>query len=107
MPTPTEITASTNVIAQYELLQWAVGVFGSIVVAMATAFVIMYRDGMAERKEWNERQEAQSRQLIELITKTNEVVSKNTQQTERLIEVVDRNERATQNLEKLILQKLT
>ena len=74
---------------------------------MATAFVFMYRDGSAERKEWNERQEVQSRQLIELITKTNEVVSKNTQQTERLIEVVDRNERATQNLEKLILQKLT
>ena len=86
--TPQEITASTNFVAQYELLQWAVGVFGSIVVAMATAFVFMYRDGLAERKEWNERQEAQSRQLIELITKTNEVVSKNTQQTERLIEVV-------------------
>ena len=105
--TPQEITASINFVAQYELLQWAVGIFCSIVVAMATAFIIMYRDGRAERKEWNERQEVQSRQLIELITKTNEVVSKNTQQTERLIEVVDRNERATQNLEKLILQKLT
>lgn len=99
MTTPEELTASANVIAQYELLQWAVGIFGSIVVAMSAAFVVMYRDSRAERKEYFDR-------IEKLVEKTNDVISRNTAQTERLVEVVDRNERATQNLEKLILQKL-
>ena len=98
--TDQELTASLNIIQQFELLQWAVGIFGSIVVAMSTGFVIMYRDSRSERREYFER-------LEKLVEKNNEVINKNALQTERLCEIVDRTERTTQNLEKLILQKLT
>lgn len=98
--TDQELTASLNIIQQFELLQWAVGIFGSIVVAMSSAFVIMYRDSRAERREYFDR-------LEKLVEKNNDVIAKHTTQTERLVEVVDRNERATMNLERLILQKLT
>jgi hypothetical protein len=77
-----------------------VGIFSAIVGAMVSGFVIMYRDTRAERRDYFER-------LERLVEKNNEVISKHTIQTERLVEVVDRSERATQNLEKLILQKLT
>lgn len=98
--TDQELTASLNIIQQFELLQWAVGIFGSIVVAMSTGFVVMYRDSRSERREYFER-------LEKLVEKNNEVINKNALQTERLCEIVDRTERTTQNLEKLILQKLT
>lgn len=98
--TDQELTASLNIIQQFELLQWAVGIFGSIVVAMSTGFVMMYRDSRSERREYFER-------LEQLVEKNNEVINKNALQTERLCEIVDRTERTTQNLEKLILQKLT
>jgi|JI10StandDraft_1071094.scaffolds.fasta_scaffold663212_3 hypothetical protein len=98
--TDQELTASLNIIQQFELLQWAVGIFGSIVVAMSTGFVMMYRDSRSERREYFER-------LEKLVEKNNEVINKNALQTERLCEIVDRTERTTQNLEKLILQKLT
>ena len=98
--TDQELTASLNIIQQFELLQWAVGIFGSIVVAMSTGFVIMYRDSRSERREYFER-------LEKLVEKNNEVINKNALQTERLCEIVDRTERTTENLEKLILQKLT
>lgn len=97
--TDNELTASLNIIQQFELLQWAVGIFGSIVVAMSTGFVMMYRDSRAERREYFER-------LEKLVEKNNDVIAKHTTQTERLVEVVDRNERAVANLERLILQKL-
>ena len=98
--TDQELTASLNIIQQFELLQWAVGIFGSIVVAMSTGFVVMYRDSRSERREYFER-------LEKLVEKNNEVINKNALQTERLCEIVDRTERTTENLEKLILQKLT
>lgn len=98
--TDQELTASLNIIQQFELLQWAVGIFGSIVFAMSTGFVMMYRDSRSERREYFER-------LEKLVEKNNEVINKNALQTERLCEIVDRTERTTQNLEKLILQKLT
>mgnify|MGYP003556924424 FL=1 len=98
--TDQELTASLNIIQQFELLQWAVGIFGSIVVAMSTGFVMMYRDSRSERREYFER-------LEKLVEKNNEVINKNALQTERLYEIVDRTERTTENLEKLILQKLT
>ena len=98
--TDQELTASLNIVQQFELLQWAVGIFGSIVVAMSTGFVVMYRDSRSERREYFER-------LEKLVEKNNEVINKNALQTERLCEIVDRTERTTQNLEKLILQKLT
>lgn len=98
--TDNELSASLNIIQQFELLQWAVGIFSAIVVAMTSGFVIMYRDTRTERRDYFER-------LERLVEKNNEVISKHTIQTERLVEVVDRSERATQNLEKLILQKLT
>lgn len=98
--TDQELTASLNIIQQFELLQWAVGIFGSIVVAMSTGFVMMYRDSRSERREYFER-------LEKLVEKNNEVINKNALQTERLCEIVDRTERTTENLEKLILQKLT
>lgn len=97
--TDNELTASLNIIQQFELLQWAVGIFGSIVVAMTTGFVVMYRDSRAERREYFER-------IEKLVEKNNDVIAKHTTQTERLVEVVDRNERAVANLERLILQKL-
>lgn len=97
--TDNELTASLNIIQQFELLQWAVGIFGSIVVAMSTGFVMMYRDSRAERREYFER-------IEKLVEKNNDVIAKHTTQTERLVEVVDRNERAVANLERLILQKL-
>ena len=98
--TDQELTASLNIIQQFELLQWAVGIFGAIVVAMSTGFVMMYRDSRSERREYFER-------LEKLVEKNNEVINKNALQTERLCEIVDRTERTTENLEKLILQKLT
>ena len=98
--TDQELTASLNIIQQFELLQWAVGIFGSIVVAMSTGFVMMYRDSRSERREYFER-------LEKLVEKNNEVINKNALQTERLCEIVDRTERTTENLEKLIHQKLT
>ena len=98
--TDQELTASLNIIQQFELLQWAVGIFGSIVVAMSTGFVMMYRDSRSERREYFER-------LEKLVEKNNEVINKNALQTERLCEIVDRTERTTQNLEQLILQTLT
>jgi len=97
--TDNELTASLNIIQQFELLQWAVGIFGSIVVAMSTGFVMMYRDSRAERREYFER-------IEKLVEKNNDVIAKHTTQTERLVEAVDRNERAVANLERLILQKL-
>lgn len=97
--TEQEIIASTNVIAQYELLQWAVGIFGSIVIAMAGAFVVMYRDTSSERKEYYDR-------LEKLVEKNNEVMNKNNLVIEKLTGVVERTDKSVESLERLILSKM-
>lgn len=97
--TDNELTASLNIIQQFELLQWAVGIFASIVVAMSTGFVIMYRDSRAERIEYFER-------LERLVEKNNEVMNKNSIVIEKLTGVVERTDRSVESLERLILQKL-
>ena len=117
MPSPNEIIASTNVIAQYELLQWAVGILVSFITALGGGFIWQVRESRAERKEQSEKAETERKEwraeilkmqerTLAVIEKNNEVVARNTQQTERLIEIVDRTESTTATLERLILQKL-
>lgn len=115
--TAQEITASTNFIAQYELLQWAVGILVSFITALGGGFIWQVRESRAERKEQSEKAESERREwrmeilkmqerTLAVIEKNNEVVARNSQQTERLIDIVDRTESATTALERLILQKL-
>lgn len=117
MTTPEELTASANFIAQFELLQWAVGILVSFITALGGGFIWQVRESRAERREQSEKAESERREwraeilkmqerTLELIEKNNEVVARNTQQTERLIEIVDRTESTTATLERLILQKL-
>lgn len=117
MTTPEELTASANVIAQYELLQWAVGILVSFITALGGGFIWQVRESRAERKEQSEKAENERREwrmeilkmqerTLAVIEKNNEAFARNAQQTERLIEIVDRTESTTVSLEKLILQKL-
>lgn len=101
-----EILASMNVIQQYEMLQWAVGIFGLIASAMVTAIIAIYRDNRAERKEWRHSQEEQNEKMMQLIAKNIEAFNKLENSNNKLCDLVDRQQLTTQSLERLIIERL-
>lgn len=104
--TPSEIEASMNFVHEFELMQYLVGIASTIAATLCGAIVFMYRDSKAERKEWKQEFMEQNERMINAFTKNTEAFNQVQLSNQRLADVVDRQERTTQNLEKLILEKL-
>lgn len=105
--TEAEITASVNFVRDFEVLRYVVGLATGIASALTGAIIFMYRDNRSERKEWRAEMVQQNERMISAITKNTEAFNKVELSNQRLADVVDRQEHTTQNLERLILEKLT
>lgn len=101
-----EALASMNFVRDFEVLQYSVSIATGIVAALAGAIIFMYRDNRAERKEWRAEMVQQNERMITAISKNTEAFNKVELSNQRLADVVDRQERTTQNLERLILERL-
>lgn len=101
-----EIAASINFVQEFELMRYIIGISTGIVISLSGAIIFMYRDNRAERKEWRDELSAQNENLQKLIRQNNEAFNKVELSNQRLADVVDRQERTTQNLERLILERL-
>lgn len=104
--TEQEAIASMNFVRDFEVLRYAVGLATGIVSALAGAIIFMYRDNRSERKEWRLEMAQQNERMINAISKNTEAFNKVELSNQRLADVVDRQERTTQNLERLILERL-
>lgn len=104
--TDAEITASVNFVRDFEVLRYVVGLATGISTALAGAIVFMYRDNRSERKEWRVEMVQQNERMINAISKNTEAFNKVELSNQRLADVVDRQEQTTQNLERLILERL-
>lgn len=104
--TPEEITASVSLIKDYESQQYLIGLLSSFIVGMAGGFIWYLRESRAERKEMREEFKEMQSNMLTALDKINEVMSRNNTITEKLVDVVDRNEKAIVNLERSILQKV-
>lgn len=87
-------------------MRYIIGISTGIVISLSGAIIFMYRDNRAERKEWRDELSAQNENLQKLIRQNNEAFNKVELSNQRLADVVDRQERTTQNLERLILERL-
>lgn len=104
--TDAELIASMNFLRDYDILRYVVGLATGIVVALSGAIIFMYRDSRAERKEWRTEMAQQNERMIAAIGKNTDAFNKVELSNQRLADVVDRQERTTQNLERLILERL-
>ncbi len=105
--TEAELAASVNFVRDFEVLRYVVGLATGIATALTGAIVFMYRDNRSERREWRAEMVQQNERMIAAIYKNTEAFNKVELSNQRLADVVDRQERTTQNLEKLILERLT
>lgn len=105
--TEAELAASVNFVRDFEVLRYVVGLATGIATALTGAIVFMYRDNRSERREWRAEMVQQNERMIAAISKNTEAFNKVELSNQRLADVVDRQERTTQNLEKLILERLT
>ena len=96
-----------NFIQDFKLTQYMLWLASGIVVSLATAIIFLYRDNKASQEKNAENLAKQNTLITEVITKNTEAFNKVEASNQRLADVVDRQERTTQNLEKLILQKLS
>jgi len=104
--TQEELEASINFINDFEVLQYLVGLSSSIVVALASALIFMYRDNRFERKEWRSDLSIQNDRLNNTLEKVALALSGVETSNENLARLVDRQETTTRRLELLITEKL-
>jgi hypothetical protein len=104
--TQEELEASINFINDFEVLQYLVGLSSSIVVALASALIFMYRDNRSERKEWRADLSIQNDRLNNTLEKVALALNGVETSNENLARLVDRQETTTRRLELLITEKL-
>lgn len=104
--TESEIIASMNFVREFEVLQYVVGLATAIVVALAGAIIFMYRDNRTIQEKNADNMAKQNVLLMDVISKNTEAFHRVELSNQRLADVVDRQERTTQNLERLILERL-
>lgn len=104
--TQEELEASINFINDFEVLQYLVGLSSSIVVALASALIFMYRDNRSERKEWRADLSIQNDRLTNTLEKVALALNGVETSNENLARLVDRQETTTRRLELLITEKL-
>lgn len=104
--TDQELNASMNFIQDFTLTKWMLGIASGVVVSLASALVLMYRDNKASQEKNADNLANQNKLMMEVITKNTEAFYKMDSTISRLTEVVDSSETSTRSLEKLILQKL-
>ena len=99
-----EVTASLHMAAEFHILQYAVGIFSGIVVAMATAIVYIYRDNRKERAEWRSEMQTMNEELQGLIKQNNEAFNESVLATRELRGAINSQEKAIERLENTILK---
>lgn len=104
--TANELEASVSFVREFELMRYLIGIATGIVTGLCAAIIFVYRDNRTERKEWKASFVEQNERMINAFTRNTEAFNKVELSNQRLADVVDRQERATQNLERLILEKL-
>lgn len=94
-----EIPANVTFLMTPELSQFMIWAVTAIVTGLTTGIVFLYKDNRKERKEYMEK-------LLTVVAGNTEAFNQLKLTNQRLCDIVDRTERTSQNLERLILEKL-
>jgi hypothetical protein len=101
-----ELSATLIFAKDLEVFKYVIGIAGGIVTSLAAAIIFMYRDLKSIQEKGQSNMMQQNEHMINAISKNTEAFNRVEASIQRLSDVVDRQENTTQNLEKLILQKL-
>lgn len=94
-----EIPSNVTFLMTPELSQFMIWAVTAIVTGLTTGIVFLYKDNRKERKEYMEK-------LLTVVAGNTEAFNQLKLTNQRLCDIVDRTERTSQNLERLILEKL-
>lgn len=94
-----EIPANVQFLITPELTQFIVWAVSAVVTGLCTGIVFLYKDNRKERREYMEK-------LLTVVAGNTEAYNQLRITNQRLCDIVDRTERTSQNLERLILEKL-
>lgn len=91
-----------QLVTEFNLLRYAIGIFSGIVVSMATAIVFIYKDSKSERLAWREEVKQMNDDLRGVIDKNTEAWHENCLSSRELREAIKSQEKAVERLERVI-----
>lgn len=94
-----EIPANVTFLMTPELTQFVIWAIGAIVTGLTTGIIFLYKDNRKERREYMDK-------LLTVVAGNTDAFNQLKLTNQRLCDIVDRTERTSQNLERLILEKL-
>lgn len=94
-----EIPANVTFLMTPELTQFVIWAIGAIVTGLTTGIIFLYKDNRKERREYMNK-------LLTVVAGNTDAFNQLKLTNQRLCDIVDRTERTSQNLERLILEKL-
>jgi predicted histidine transporter YuiF (NhaC family) len=95
----TEIPANVTFLMTPELTEFMIWAICAIVTGLTTGIIFLYKDNRKERREYMDK-------LLTVVAGNTEAFNQLKLTNQRLCDIVDRTERTSQNLERLILEKL-
>lgn len=95
----TEIPANVTFLMTPELTEFMIWAICAIVTGLTTGIIFLYKDNRKERREYMDK-------LLTVVAGNTEAFTQLKLTNQRLCDIVDRTERTSQNLERLILEKL-
>lgn len=94
-----EIPANIQFLITPELTQFVIWAVTAIVGGLCTGIIFLYKDNRKERREYMDK-------LLTVVAGNTEAFNQLRITNQRLCDIVDRTERTSQNLERLILERL-
>ena len=91
--------------SDFKLLQYAVGIFSGIAIAMASAIVFIYRDTRSERTEWKAELKVMNAELQGLLSKNSEAFHESVLATRELRTAITAQEKAIERLENTLMNQ--
>ena len=94
-----DIPANVTFLVTPELGSFIIWSISTIVAGLSTGIIFLYKDNRKERREYMDK-------LLTVVAGNTEAFNQLKLTNQRLCDIVDRTERTSQNLERLILEKL-
>lgn len=94
-----EIPANVTFLVTPELGSFIIWSISTIVAGLSTGIIFLYKDNRKERREYMDK-------LLTVVAGNTDAFNQLKLTNQRLCDIVDRTERTSQNLERLILEKL-
>lgn len=94
-----EIPANVTFLVTPEIGQFLMWSISAIVAGLSTGIIFLYKDNRRERREYMDK-------LLTVVAGNTDAFNQLKLTNQRLCDIVDRTERTSQNLERLILEKL-